>query len=84
MASPDVYAAMDHAVASALARALQLMTILDEQHETATMYARMHAVRHELRTLDELLPVVGIPTVAVPVLQKPRPLPVSTPDQLPM
>lgn len=83
MASPDIYAAMDHAVAASLARARALMAILDQPHDTATFYSRMHAVRHELATLDELLPVVGIPTTTVPDLPPPA-APKGQQDQLPI
>lgn len=71
MASPDIYASVDHAAGAALSRARALMAILDQEHDTATLYARMHAVRHELDTLHDLFPVVGLPYVPVPEMPPP-------------
>jgi hypothetical protein len=68
MTSPDIYAAVDHAAASALARARALMSILDEAHQPDALYARMRAVRQELDTLQGLFDAMGLPGVSVPDL----------------
>jgi hypothetical protein len=59
----------EYALASAVARCQELLTVLDREHTGQEMHERARAVRVEIRAMAALLPAVELPQV--PPLARP-------------
>lgn len=56
MAAPVTEGNRAQRLSGMVARAQELLTVLDREHTAAELYTNLHGVRHELQTAADLLP----------------------------